>query len=448
MARKKNKPEPASTDMPALRLEWRSPDELTENPSNWRTHPDGQTTALRGVLAQVGWAGACLYNETTGRLIDGHARRKIAIADKTAKIPVLVGAWTEEQERLILATLDPIGAMAEANTAALEALLALVQTEDAGIKAMLEELAAANPVVAALPEAGAGGDEFDTEAALEGECRVKSGELWVIGGKHRLLCGDSTRAEDVARVMGGEKAGLCFTSPPYAQQRDYGEKAKEKVQDWYALMCGVFANLPMTDDGQVLVNLGLIHRDGEWQPYWQEWIEWMRSQGWRRFGWYVWDKLSGMPGDWNGRLAPAFEFIWHFNNVPVYPVKATECKDAGRVVAGRTCGADGEYRIHTGTKNGEAVQSHKVADNVIRCGTVKGQATEHPATMPIGLVSPFIESWPADVFDPFLGSGTTLIAAHRLNRRCFGLEIEPKYAEVILRRAEAEGLTVELAEGV
>jgi hypothetical protein len=42
-------------------------------------------------------------------------------------------------------------------------------------------------------------------------------------------------------------------------------------------------------------------------------FEWMREQGWRRFGWYVWDQGSGMPGDWNGRLAPSFEFVWHFN---------------------------------------------------------------------------------------------------------------------------------------
>jgi hypothetical protein len=63
------------------------------------------------------------------------------------------------------------------------------------------------------------------------------------------------------------------------------------------------------------VNIGLIHRDGEWVPYWEGWIEWMRSAGWRRFGWYVWDQGWGLPGDWNGRLAPSHEFIFHFNHV-------------------------------------------------------------------------------------------------------------------------------------
>jgi DNA modification methylase len=99
--------------------------------------------------------------------------------------------------------------------------------------------------------------------------------------------------------MQGEQATLMFTSPPYAQQRDYGA-AKEKVGDWDALMQGVFAAAPVTTDAQQLVNLGLVHRDSEWQPYWEGWVEWMRASGWRRLGWYVWDQGPGLPGDWNG----------------------------------------------------------------------------------------------------------------------------------------------------
>ena len=73
--------------------------------------------------------------------------------------------------------------------------------------------------------------------------------------------------------MAGETAALCFTSPPYGQQRDY---ATGGIGDWDALMQGVFAALPMAEDGQVLVNLGLVHRDGEWQAYWQGWLDWTR----------------------------------------------------------------------------------------------------------------------------------------------------------------------------
>ncbi len=428
-----------------LRLEWRTPSELAENPKNWRTHPPEQIDALTGVISEVGWAGACLFNETTGRLIDGHARKKVAVEQGAERVPVLVGSWTEEQEAKILASLDPIGAMAGADATKLDALLSSISTDNAGLSSLLESLAHDNPIPEVLPEPGAGGDEFDTTPA-DGPTRCQPGDVWLIGGKHRLLVGDCTDKAEVERMMNGVKVGLCFTSPPYAQQRDYGEKAKEKVQDWYALMCGAFAAIPMTDAGQVLVNLGLVHRDGEWVPYWDGWIEWMRAQGWRRFGWYVWDQGPGMMGDWSGRFAPSHEFIWHFNRESVKPVKARECKYAGASHRG------GGQRDEGGTvkprsEGHDVIQSHAIHDSVFRVNRqgAKAGAEGHPAPYPIGLPTLAIQSWPGDVFDPFLGSGTTLIAAHRLGRVCYGCEIEPKYADVILRRAEAEGLTVEKA---
>jgi hypothetical protein len=94
-------------------------------------------------------------------------------------------------------------------------------------------------------------------------------------GGHRLLCGNATSASDLARLMGGDHADICFTSPPYAQQRDY----KTGAQDWNALMQGVFSILPVKHGAQVLVNLGLVHQDGEWLPYWDE-IPVMVAAGW------------------------------------------------------------------------------------------------------------------------------------------------------------------------
>jgi len=264
---------------------------------------------------------------------------------------------------------------------------------------------------------------------------TKPGNLWLLG-EHRVLCGDSTKAEDVARLMDGAKADLCFTSPPYGQQRDYTEESKSKVADWDGLMRGVFGNLPMADAGQVLVNLGFIHREGEWIPYWDGWIEWMREQGWRRFGWYVWDKLAGMPGDWNGRLAPSHEFIWHFNRRHVYPSKFVECEYAGRVVKASTVEKDGKLHVHTATKNGDAVQTHKIADSVFRFGSSKGHGLDHPAVFPTSLPMHAMRCWDGMVYDPFLGSGTTLIAAEQLGRRCYGMEISPAYCDVIVKRWE------------
>src|ERR1700736_5958186 len=93
-----------------LRLEWLDATELPDNPRNWRLHPFAQQAALRDIKQEVGWAGALLYNEKTGRLIDGHLRKEIA--KKGEKVPVLVGSWSEQDEAKILVTLDPIATMA------------------------------------------------------------------------------------------------------------------------------------------------------------------------------------------------------------------------------------------------------------------------------------------------------------------------------------------------
>jgi hypothetical protein len=63
----------------------------------------------------------------------------------------------------------------------------------------------------------------------------------------------------------------------------------------------------------MLVNLGLVHREGSVVRYWDDWLTWMPRQGWRFFGWYVWDQGVTVPGDWAGRLAPRHEFLFHFN---------------------------------------------------------------------------------------------------------------------------------------
>src|SRR5262245_31150097 len=83
---------------PRLRLEYLDASQLDDNPANWRTHPAGQLKALENVLADVGWAGALLYNEATKHLIDGHARKTLA-KENGARVPVLIGSWTEEQEK-------------------------------------------------------------------------------------------------------------------------------------------------------------------------------------------------------------------------------------------------------------------------------------------------------------------------------------------------------------
>jgi len=279
--------------------------------------------------------------------------------------------------------------------------------------------------------------QIDRAKELNKIWQVKPGDLFQIG-EHRLLCGDSTKKEDVERVMGGERAHLCFTSPPYGQQRDYDGDTKEKVSDWDSLMRGVFGNLPMADDGQVLVNLGMIHRDGEWWPYWDGWIAWMRDQGWRRFGWYVWDQGSGLPGDWHGRLAPSHEWIFHFNRVAERPEKwvKKQAENIGRRGHG-TCmrGKDGKTK---GMSSPElCAQPNKIPDSVIRVNRQIGRIGEnidHPAPFSVGFAEFIVRTWDGIAYEPFLGSGTTMVACENLHRKCRGIEISAPYVAVCLER--------------
>jgi DNA modification methylase len=258
--------------------------------------------------------------------------------------------------------------------------------------------------------------------------------VWLLG-RHRLMCGDSTQFLDVAKLTQGALADLCFTSPPYLRQRNYETDAG----DWDALMQGVFSAAPLKPDAQLLVNLGMVHRDGEWLPYWDGWIAWMRDQGWRRFGWYVWDQGAGLPGDWNGRLAPSHEWVFHFNHV-AERARKTKAKNPENIVAQQHTmrGRDGKTRQFSSPEAG--LQPNKIPDSVIRItrqhGVLPG-GIDHPAVFPVDLVSEMLTAFsdPDDVvYEPFCGSGTQLISAQKNGRTCLAMEIAPLYCDVAIQR--------------
>ena len=165
----------------------------------------------------------------------------------------------------------------------------------------------------------------------------------------------------------------------------------------------------------------------------------MRQQGWRRFGLYVWDQGPGLPGDWNGRLAPSFEFLFHFNRIARKPNKIVPCKWAGHVND-----SHGGMRAKDGTVGewshaGEGVQETRIPDNVLRITRHKalGIETEHPAVFPVALPQFVMNAYsdPADlVFEPFAGSGTSLIAGERCGRKVCAIEVAPQYADLTISR--------------
>ena len=142
--------------------------ELMPNPRNWRTHPKAQLDAMRGVLAEIGFAGAELAYETDRglMLIDGHARAEIA---GESEIPVLILDVTEAEANKILATFDPLGAMAEADAVKLDAILREVETGSEALAAMLTELAATSGVID-LAEKESSASEIDTDFEMNCVC--------------------------------------------------------------------------------------------------------------------------------------------------------------------------------------------------------------------------------------------------------------------------------------
>lgn len=386
---------------------------------------------------------------STGEVVDGHLRLKAAQHLGLETVPVVLAdeltpaqvkafrilanrsaAWAEWDEKLLS---DEFADLLEAGFD-----LALTGFSDEEIDDLLGDADSdddTNPPMGGFTEST---DEDIPEAPATPVSRP--GDIWQLGS-HRLICGDSTDPAVVAALMTGDQASLCFTSPPYGQQRDY----TQGIADWDALMRGVFANLPMAGDGQVLVNLGLIHRDNEFIPYWDGWLAWMRTQGWRRFGWYVWDQGPGMPGDWAGRLAPSFEFVFHFNRQSRKPNKIVPCKHAGQDSHLRADGSSTAMRGKDGevggwTHAGQPTQAYRIPDSVIRVMRHKGKIgrdIDHPAVFPVALPEHILLAYsdPGDiVFEPFGGSGTTILAAQRTGRQARAIELAPQYTDVAIKR--------------
>lgn len=295
----------AEDQWPANKVERRSVADLVPYARNARTHSPQQVDQIAASIREWGWTTPILIDETGG-IIAGHGRvlaaQKLGIKD----VPAMTATgWTEAQKKAYV--------LAD-NKLALNA-----GWDDELLRVELGELAALD---FDMPLIGFNDDELATLLADKTDGLTDpddvpeppvnpvtvEGDVWILG-KHRIVCGDSTKAEVVKKLMAGQSADLCFTSPPYAQQRDY----KSKITDWDALMNGVFSIIPVKDGAQVLVNLGLVHESGRVNSYWDAWLAFMGECGWPLFGWYVWDKGFGLPGNWNGRLAPAHEFVFHFS---------------------------------------------------------------------------------------------------------------------------------------
>lgn len=390
--------------------------ELEPHPLQHRLHPDKQKKALEAALREIGIAGALLAYEHEGklRLIDGHGRREVA---PDAAFPVLVLDVTEAEARQILAQHDALAGLAEVDAGALDALLREVSSGEEALQALFSEMA----TDAGLYEdekPGKGGDDFDVEAAVpQGETRSRLGDIWQLGN-HRVLCGDSTDAAQVARLMRGEKAQAAVTDPPYAIYGSSTGIGGDITDDnmvrpfWRCILDCIIQNTPLKAHVYIFC---------DWRSYSSWWQE-IKQKNIKILNCIVWDKGDGGLGS---MYTQRHEF---------------------------TVFCERERIATTMTSNEGMVKSRVVHGkaNVQRFNVPQHNERHHNAAKPVELLRIFIEASTKVeeiVLDPFLGGGSTLIACERTNRQCRGIELEPRYADVILARWEAEtGKTAELLE--
>jgi DNA modification methylase len=402
------------------------PEQLLANPANWRLHPKEQQQALAGALSEVGWVAQVLVNRTTGHVVDGHLRVELAISRGEPSVPVAYVELSDEEERLVLASLDPLAAMATAERDALAALLAEIETGDAALAALLAELAEQNGISRPI----LGDPDEVPPVSNEADLYVKPGDLWLLG-EHRLLAGDATNPDDVARLLDGAQPTLLATDPPYGVSLDptwrdgvYNELGP--AEQPYMRTKG-HRNTTVSGDTRVdwseafelvpSLQVGYVWHAG---LYAAEVAEGLTRIGFEIASQVIWDKgLFAMSRGW-----------YHWGHEPCWVIRRP-----------------GVPNLFHGSRDQSTVW-RAPSPKMIMAGSEE-EKQDHPAQKPVLLYETPIRNHlraGEACYDPFLGSGTCLVAAETLGRRCYGMEVDPRYVQVTIERWQS--LTGETAAWV
>ena len=412
-----------------------APRNLLPNPRNWRGHPQRQQAALEQVIEEVGLVASVTVNKRSGHLVDGHLRVELALRRGEPTIPVTYVDLDEEEERVILASLDPIGALAEADRAKLGELLAGIENPD--LAGLLEAVARANRLAL---DFGSSGLTDPDELPEPPESPVsRPGDLWLLG-EHRLLCGDSTSQDDVRRLMAGERAALMATDPPYLVNYHGGghpaahvnPKTGLRDKDWEHHLASVDKHWDDYVDPETSVafyvdflKIALEHALIEHVPVYQ-WHGIMRTdivmEAWREAGLrahqiLIWKK--------NRPVLTHAHYMWDFEPFMYgWP--------AGKM-----------------PRSKPPADARAVWEVAQREGMEEGASHDHPTMKPVELQRRCIEYHTAPgelIYEPFSGSGTAIIAAEMTGRRCYALELSPAFVDVaVLRWQRFTGKTASLA---
>jgi DNA modification methylase len=414
--------------------------DLIPNPKNWRRPPKAQANALRDLLIEIGYSDALLARELPNgklMLVDGHLR---AETTPDFEVPVLILDLDEAEADKLLLTLDPLAALAESDAERIGALLQTVRTESPAVEELFRRTSGQQLWSLIHPQ-GEPPAQIDQAGELQKKWNTEYGQLWRIG-EHRLLCADATCAEDVARLMGNERAILFATDPPYA----VGYTGGAHPQSW--------------------ANKGAVNRDKDWSDQYVEAksadvknSEESGAELYRAFvriairhaiapnaAWYCWHasrRQMMLESIWNEFGAFVHQQLVWVKSRPVLTY-STYLWQHEPCLFGWVGGQKPKtLRSQIGATAGE------FPTTVWEVPSSEVETDAHPTSKPCRLFSLPMEMHTerGDIcYEPFSGSGSQLVAAQQTGRRCYAIEKSPPFVAVALERMAALGLKPELVD--
>lgn len=377
--------------------------------NNARTHSPEQINKLRSSLREFGFINSVIIDRDFG-VIAGHGRILAAKEEGIAEVPcVFADHLTEAQKKAYILADNRMAMDAGWDEELLRVEIEALQAEafDLSLTGFDEkELSDLFKDDADVQE-----DDFDVDAELEKPTFSKSGDVWTLG-RHRLVCGDSTKAETFAILMNGRKANLVVTDPPYNVNYEgtAGKIKNDNLADekFYQFLFDAFSNIEkvMADDASIYV----FHADTEGLNFRKAFSD----AGFYLSGCCIWKKPSLVLG-----RSP---YQWQHEPC-LYGWKKS-----------------GKHQWYADRKQTTIWEFEKTKKN-----------TDHPTMKPIPLLAYPIQNSSMSntlVLDPFGGSGSTLIACEQTDRDCYTIELDEKYCDVIVKRyieqvGSADGVSVE-----
>ena len=366
--------------------------------NNARTHSPEQLTKLRSSLREFGFINPVIIDRDYN-IIAGHGRVLAAKEEGIREVPcVFVDYLTEAQKKAYILADNRMALDAGWDEELLRIEIESLQGEDFDVSLTGFEEQELADLFAIEGDKAAKDDDFDLSAALEKASFVERGDLWIVG-RHRLVCGDATQAEDVAKLMDGKKANLIVTDPPYGVSFKSSDgltiqNDSMKDEEFYIFLLTAFQCMAehLENGGSAYV----FHADTEGLNFRKAFID----AGFHLAGVCIWVKNSLVLGrsDYQWQHEPVL-FGW---------------KKGGK----HSWYSD---RRQTTIWNYDKPKRNK----------------NHPTSKPLDLLGyPICNSSQenAIILDTFGGSGSTLMACEQLNRICHMMELDEKYASVILRR--------------